>query len=809
MSRGRKRKTSSGDGLNQDKGKNKRKRSDFSVLERIVPGSFMFVIPYLAQAWAGDNIFTFDEVPSDVVSEDETLFFPILSESAEPNPHNQPLSSHQVDIEPNRISSIEEQPFRETSYAALQAPQSSLRETSYSQLEIPEVQSREIIQSSIPEFFVQDDSSDPITPDMPMMPDIPKAPGNLSPQALLDVNSQTNQGVPVLFDASRSFDLDGQIVRYDFDFGDGSIYSETPDNAPDGLFDGKTFYTYNTLGGTQTSVTVTDNKGATDTDTKNINVVNIKPIFLSPGDTDPSKAGIEDSILGDTAHTTDKVGTVWIEGKLDAVKNDGSLDSISNVVQYNSDWTAIAKAYDPDGLINKYDFWIDINKDGTYSSSEYIGMSTNGEIGIDHTKIAFKAGETYSMAVRVTDDDGGTAVSYDTFRVNSAPIFLTPGDTNPKTPGIEDPTLSDPGHITDKSGTPWIEGKLDAVKNDPTDPATSLNVVPANEDWTSIAKAYDTDGSIKDYHFFIKDESGSFVDAGNSSTGIINIDHTDFSFIAGNSYEMKVIATDNNGTTSESIDVFKINSPPDAKNDSLVTNEDSLLSFSPNNLLFNDTDPEANPLTISTFTDPTNGTLSFDGTKFTYNPDPNFKGSDTFTYTISDGQGGSDTATVTINVSSVNDAPNALDDSVVTDEDTPTSFNVLDGSAGGLDSDLDLDTLTVISKTDPINGSITWDPAGNFTYTPNANFNGTDSFTYTISDGNGGLDTATVFITVNSINDIPVAKNDSYSTNEDTALTVPAKGILSNDSDIDGDSLSSILVSGPSNGVLTLNPDGS
>ncbi|PYR95457.1 MAG: adhesin, partial [Acidobacteria bacterium] len=110
-------------------------------------------------------------------------------------------------------------------------------------------------------------------------------------------------------------------------------------------------------------------------------------------------------------------------------------------------------------------------------------------------------------------------------------------------------------------------------------------------------------------------------------------------------------------------------------------------------------------------------------------------------------------------------------------------------------------------------GTLTVNADGSFTYTPNPNFNGTDSFTYQAKDAAGALsNSATVTITVNAVNDAPVATNDAYTTNEDTALTVAAPGVLGNDTDVDvSDTRTAVLVaaSGPTSGSLALNPDGS
>ncbi|MFC1980932.1 Ig-like domain-containing protein [Chloroflexota bacterium] len=154
-----------------------------------------------------------------------------------------------------------------------------------------------------------------------------------------------------------------------------------------------------------------------------------------------------------------------------------------------------------------------------------------------------------------------------------------------------------------------------------------------------------------------------------------------------------------------------------------------------------------------------------------------------------------------------NQPPVAINDDYSTDEDT-----VLTVAAPGVlgnDSDPDSDPLTSVSVTNPDNGAVTLNSDGSFTYTPDANWNGTDTFTYKANDGMAYSNIATVTITVKAVNDAPVANNDSYSTSEGTVLTVAAPGVLGNDSDPDGDSLTSTQVTDPANGTITLNSDGS
>src|SRR6185503_13259567 len=169
-----------------------------------------------------------------------------------------------------------------------------------------------------------------------------------------------------------------------------------------------------------------------------------------------------------------------------------------------------------------------------------------------------------------------------------------------------------------------------------------------------------------------------------------------------------------------------------------------------------------------------------------YTPAPDFNGTDTFTYKVNDGMFDSDVATVTIIVNPVNDTPVAADDNYSVNEDT--ALNV--GAPGVLanDSDIDGDTLNPILVSGPTHGNLTLNANGSFNYTPSANFNGVDTFTYRASDGTTNSDIATVTITVVPVNDPPVVVNDAFNINEDTTLIVSAPGVLANDSDVEGDS---------------------
>ncbi|HBN22575.1 MAG TPA: hypothetical protein DD412_04995, partial [Holosporales bacterium] len=125
------------------------------------------------------------------------------------------------------------------------------------------------------------------------------------------------------------------------------------------------------------------------------------------------------------------------------------------------------------------------------------------------------------------------------------------------------------------------------------------------------------------------------------------------------------------------------------------------------------------------------------------------------------------------------------------------------------DSDEDGDPLSAILVDDVRNGSLAFNADGSFTYTPNENYHGTDSFTYKANDGVFDSNVVTVTLIVRPVNDGPDATSDAYDVNEDGTLVVAPVGILANDGDIEEDDLSAILVSNVSHGTLNLNEDGS
>jgi len=229
-------------------------------------------------------------------------------------------------------------------------------------------------------------------------------------------------------------------------------------------------------------------------------------------------------------------------------------------------------------------------------------------------------------------------------------------------------------------------------------------------------------------------------------------------------------------------------SPPTANDDTAVTAEDTPVTI---DVAYNDTDPNGNldPSSAIEIAAPSNGTLvnNSDGT-FTYTPNPGFTGSDNFVYEICDTDPLCDTATVSITVTPPNDPPVAHADPASTAEDSEV---IVDAAGNDTDPDGNLDPTTANSSCaygstgclGAANGSLSDNGDGTITYTPNADFNGTDSFVYEICDTYGLCDTATVSVTVDPVADSPVANDDPVSTIEDTPLAID---VAANDTDPDG-----------------------
>lgn len=245
------------------------------------------------------------------------------------------------------------------------------------------------------------------------------------------------------------------------------------------------------------------------------------------------------------------------------------------------------------------------------------------------------------------------------------------------------------------------------------------------------------------------------------------------------------------------VTVQNTNVPPTAIDDSVSTNEDTPIEFNPRS---NDTDPNNDPLTISNVTAGLNGNavVTSDKLRIIYTPNANYNGSDVIQYTINDGRGGTATGNVNITIIPVNDPPNAVNDTKSTNEDTAITF---DPRLNDTDLETPNTSLTITAKTNGQHGSVAIVGAGTqLKYTPNANFNGQDTFTYTISDGTL-TDTATVTMNVIAVNDAPNAVTDSLVTLYQTAKSIT---VTLNDTDVENDPLTITAKTNGGKGIVTI-----
>lgn len=258
------------------------------------------------------------------------------------------------------------------------------------------------------------------------------------------------------------------------------------------------------------------------------------------------------------------------------------------------------------------------------------------------------------------------------------------------------------------------------------------------------------------------------------------------------SYRVK----DANGAISNiaivDVEVTPVNDPPIANNDAATTAEEMPLGI---DVLANDTDVDnsINTASLIIVGSPANGTATVESTgTISYIPVKDFTGQDSFTYQVEDASGAkSNVATVTISVLPVNDRPIAVDDAATTDEGVVVDINIL---ANDFDIDNAIVPSSVLITSNPANGSVTVSASGLVTYTPQADFIGTDVFTYTIEDEKGLRSLpATVTVTVIEVeNKAPNAVDDAV---ENSSLSPITIDVLVNDYDEDNNHADLVLVS--------------
>jgi len=550
---------------------------------------------------------------------------------------------------------------------------------------------------------------------------------------------------------------------------------------PDANFNGTDSFSYE----------ICDTDGLCDSAAVTINVLEVVPVNSTPVVNDDSESTPEDTpvSINAIANDTDPDGNLNpsstsividpLHGTLDN-NGDGTFEYTPNA-NYNGTDSFIYEVCDTEPLCNTATVIIVIDpvNDAPVANDDSATTPEDTSIDIDVSVNDTDLDDNLdpSGAILVSGALNGTLTNN-----NDGSFTYIP---NPDFNGDDSFTyeICDLGGLCDSA---TVEITVSPVNDTPeavNDSAATLEDTPVDID--AAANDMDVDGNLDP-------STVSVITQPSNGTVVNNGDGTftytpDANFNGTDSFSYEICDTDGLcDTATVNIDVTAVNDPPVASNDVYSTLEDVPLLVPSPGVLGNDTDVDGDPLTVNVLTEPSNGTLNqnSDGS-FTYTPDVNFYGADSYTYEACDAGGVCDEATVTINVGAQNDPPVAVDDSYSTDEDTAISVNA-PGILGN-DTDVDGDPLTVSLLTQPENGTLSQNDDGSFTYTPDENYNGPDSYIYQACDSLGECGSATVYITVNPVNDMPVALNDSYTTTQDTTLTVNTSGLLENDDDIDGD----------------------
>ncbi len=429
---------------------------------------------------------------------------------------------------------------------------------------------------------------------------------------------------------------------------------------------------------------------------------------------------------------------------------------------------------------------------------------------IDNQTISEDAEFTLTINDVFIDEDAGDKLTFTADNLPSG-LVMTSGGTISGAPD-NDAAQNSPFTVeviaTDKAKASVSSSFQIVVINVNDAPQPFDDVVLVNEDNATTADVLendiDVDNDVQPSTLFIVSPPTHGSVTTDSSNGMITYT-PDTDYAGSDALTYRITDPDGaHGTATVTFNVVNSNDAPIANNDTFITEEDVTTEF---DVIANDTDidegdaPQGSQIVIELT--PTNGSVDINNDKVRYVPNLNFVGTDVFYYKVADKNGAfSNVAKVHVTVGPVNDIPVAGDDVAATLEDQSTYFVVLNNDSDTEDSSIDPSNMAIVNR--PTNGSVSIDIEGNMTYVPNADFNGTDTFQYTVTDSDGLTSlAATVTVTVNPVNDAPIANSDITEVNEDNSIQI---NILGNDTDIDSndDILSSSIdiQSQPSNGEL-------
>jgi|GEM_PF-6131431 len=440
--------------------------------------------------------------------------------------------------------------------------------------------------------------------------------------------------------------------------------------------------------------------------------------------------------------------------------NDGNVDSQPATVSLTITPVNDAPVATSETLVTKEDTPLH----GSVTATDVDGDTLTYSLvnGPQHGTISFNSDGTYTYTPNA-DYNGGDNFTY---KANDGSLSSNTGSVNLTVTAVDDAPVATDEALTTKENT-----------------ALNSSVIATDVDGDHLTYSL-VDGPQHGSVAFNSDGTFTYTPDGNYSGA------DSFTYKANDGSLDSQAATVNLNVAAAS--VTPVNEAPVATNETLTTREDTAFHGS-----VTATDVDGDSLTYSLVNGPQHGTVSFnnDGT-FTYTPNADYNGGDSFTFKASDGGLSSNTGTVSLTVNAVNDAPVANGEALTTNEDT-----VVHGSVTA--TDVDGDSLTYSLVNGPQHGTVSFNADGTYTYTPNADYNGADSFTYKANDGTVDSQPATVSLTINPANDAPVAGNTAATTAEDTTLHGSVTA-----TDVDGDSLTYSLVNGPQHGTVAFNSDG-
>jgi Ca2+-binding RTX toxin-like protein len=622
-------------------------------------------------------------------------------------------------------------------------------------------------------------------------------PVNDGPDAVND-SSVTDEDTAVTVDLlANDTDLDGDTLTVT-----GATVPASQGTLVDNGDGTVTFTPVENFNGTATiSYSITDGNGGTDTAIHTIEVtpVNDAPVAVDDiAETFEDEAVVIDLIGNDTDADGDplNIGTVTVPAEQGTVVDNGDgTVTFTPAENYTGPASITYTVQDGQGGEDSGEAVVNVEvigvNDGPQAVDDAVTTDEDTPITIDVLDNDFDIeGDDLSITAASVPADQGTVEI-----VGGALVFTPADDFNGEatiTYGITDTNGgADIGEVI-VTVTPVNDGPVAVDDIETTDEDQPITIDLVGND-TDVDGDLLTVGTVT-----VPADQGTVVDNGDGTVTFTPADN--FNGPATITYTVE----DGQGGSDEGqavVSVGAVNDGPVAGDGADVTDEDTAVTV---DLLANDTDLDGDDLTVITATVPADqGTLvdNGDGT-VTFTPAENFNGIATISYEISDSNGGTDNAIHTIDVGAVNDGPDAVNDSSVTDEDTAVTVDLLAN-----DTDLDGDTLTVTGATVPASqGTLVDNGDGTVTFTPVENFNGTATISYSITDGNGGTDTAIHTIEVTPVNDAPVAVDDIAETFEDEAVVID---LIGNDTDADGDPLNIGTVTVPAEqGTVVDNGDG-